>query len=385
MAQDSSPLDERVYSEHMQNVWYMGQLENSEFHFPFMSDNMLHHYFSKSPFFDWTTKNGLEIQQCQQDPYGWQWSHNRQNFETQIASRNGQEYMIAEGQGMEFDKEGKPTKGGVWVIRKQERRKGADKGRDALETLATYYIVGENVYQAPSVGDILGTRFLSASTALSKCFSQAATLPQWSPTTGHSYPTSSSAATGTKHPTATTTGSIAASTPSRSREGSVSTDFRATSSAPAGSLLSTGGASTAATSNRLLLDSLKQSFTYADDPFTDENPLQGEPGSLTFASSTAAAKQKKAAAEAAAKAKEESIAAAIAAAAEVAASKPATPVAASPTTPGKVEKAKRPKEKKKRRKSKHDAQSPPMSPTAGGTPAGGTPAATPGGPGPASG
>ena len=75
-----------------------------------------------------------------------------------------------------------------------------------------------------------------------------------------------------------------------------------------------------------------QSFTYADDPFTDENPLQGEPGNLTFASSTAAAKKRKADAEAAAKAKEEALAAALAAAAAEA-SKPATPVAASPTTP----------------------------------------------------
>jgi mediator of RNA polymerase II transcription subunit 6 len=364
MAQDG-PLDERVYQDHMHNVWYMGQLENSQFHFPFMSDNMLHHYFANSPFFDWTTKNGLEIQQCQKDPYGWQFSHNRKDFEGQIASRSGQEYMIVEGEGMEFDKEGKPVKGGVWVIRKQERTKAATpKGKDSIETLATYYVVGENVYQAPSVSDILGTRLLSASTALNKCFSQASTLPRWSPTTGHTYPTTSNAAGG-KHPT--TSGSTAGSTPSGSREGSVANDFRAGSSMPAGSALST--ASSDAIANRLLRDSLVQSFTYADDPFMDENPLQGEPGSLTFASSTAAAKKRKADAEAAAKAKEEAIVAALAAVAE-AASKPATPAAASPTTPGKV--VKKPKEKKKRRKSKHDAQSPPMSPV------GGTPAVTPG-------
>lgn len=369
MAQDNTPLDERLHSDHMQNAWYMGQLENSEFQFPFMSDNMLHHYFAASPFFDWTTKNGSEIKQCQQDPYGWQWSHNRKAFEQSIASRNGQEYMIVEGEGMEFDKEGKPVKGGVWVIRKQERRKGADKGKDALETLATYYIVGESVYQAPSVGDILGTRLLSASTALNKVFSQAATLPQWSPTTGHTYPTSSAATTGSKHPA--TSGSTTAGSTPRSREGSVSTDFRANSSAPAGSSSSHG--SSDALSNRLLTDSLKQSFTYADDPFTDENPLQGEPGSLTFVATTARVKQRKADAKAAAaatKAKEESLAAAVAAAAAEAASKPATPVAASPTTPGKV--VKKTKEKKKRRKSRHDAQSPPMSPV------GGTPVGTPG-------
>lgn len=366
MAQDGTPLDERVYQDHMHNVWYMGQLENSQFRFPFMSDNMLHHYFANSPFMDWTTKNGLEIKQCQADQYGWQFSHDRKNFENQIASRNGQEYMIVEGEGMEFDKEGKPVKGGVWVIRKQDRTKGIPpKGRDSVETLGTYYVVGENVYQAPSVGDILGTRLLSASTALNKCFSQASTLPRWSPTTGHTYPTTTATTTNGKHPT--TSGSTAGSTPSGSREGSISGDFRGTSVAPAGAGAPSSSSADAQT-NRLLRESLMQSFTYADDPFTDENPLQGEPGSLTFASSTAAAKKRKADAEAAAKAKEEAFAAALAAAAAEA-SKPATP-AASPTTPGKV--TKKPKEKKKRRKSKHDAQSPPMSPV------GGTPAATPG-------
>ncbi|KAM0714092.1 hypothetical protein Q7P37_011056 [Cladosporium fusiforme] len=366
MAQDGAPLDERVYSEHMHNVWYMGQLENSEFHFPFMSDNMLHHYFAKSPFFDWTTKNGLEIQQCQSDPYGWHFSHNRKDFEAQIASRNGTEYMIAEGEQMEFDAEGRPAKGGVWVIRKQDRTKGAPpKSRDAVETLATYYVIGENVYQAPSVADVLGTRLLSASTALNKCFSQASALPKWSPTTGHTYPTSSSSAgaNGNKNPTST-----ASSTP-RSREGSISNDIRSGSSAPTNSQQATSSNSTTsadALATRLLRDSLVQSFTYADDPFTDENPLQGEPGSLTFTSSTAAAKKRKADAEAAAKAKEEADAAALAAAL-AAASKPASPApgAASPPSPGKV--TKKAKEKK-RRKSKHNAQSPPMSP-AGGTPA----------------
>lgn len=368
MAQDAAPLDERVYSEHMHNVWYMGQLENSQFNFPFMSDNMLHHYFANSPFFDWTTKNGLEIQQCQADPYGWQFSHNRKDFEAQIASRNGSEYMIAEGEQMEFDAEGRPAKGGVYVIRKQDRTKGVPpKSRDAVETLATYYVIGENVYQAPSVADVLGTRLLSASTALNNCFSQASALPQWSPTTGHTYPTiSSTTNTNGKNPTSTT----GSNTP-RSREGSISADIRSGSSAPTNSQQQQAAQSTTsdAHATRLLRDSLVQSLTYADDPFTDENPLQGEPGSLTFVSSTAAAKKRKADAEAAARAKEEANAAAAAAAALVA-SKPASPAgagagAASPPSPGKV--TKKAKEKK-RRKSKHNAQSPPMSP-AGGTPA----------------
>jgi len=377
MATDNTPLDERLYSQPMQNAWYMGHMENSEFRFPFMGENMLHHYFKDSPFFDWTTKNGLELEQASKNIDGWRRTHNRKDFEAGLAQRIGTEYMIVEGEGMQFDKEGKPIKGGVWVIRKQERTK------DSLETLGTYFIVGENVYQAPSVGDILGARLLSASTALSNCFSQAATLPRWSPTTGHTYPTTAAVSKNTA--TSTSSGTTpAASTPGFEREPSLAAESngqRASSSAPGGMPSSNkAGASADAFANMLLRDSIQKSFTYGEDPFTDENPLQGEPGNLSFATSTAAAKKRKADAEAAAtKAKEDALQAAAAAlaasaaaaeSAAAAASKPATP-AASPTTPGgKV--GKKVKKEKKRRKSKHDAHSPPMSPTES------TPAATPG-------
>jgi mediator of RNA polymerase II transcription subunit 6 len=377
MATDNTPLDERLYSLPGQNAWYMGHGENPEFRMPWMGEDMIHHYFRDSPFFDWTTKNGMDLKQAQTDPFNWARVHDRKKFEDGLAERIGTEFMIVEGEGMQFDKEYRPVKGGVWVIRKQERTK------DSLETLGTYFIVGENVYQAPSVGDILGTRLLSASTALSKCFSQAATLPQWSPTTGHTYPTTAVANknAGTSASSATTP---AASTPGFEREPSLAAESnsqRAGSSVPGGIASSNRSAATSdAMANWLLRDSMQKSFTYGDDPFTDENPLQGEPGNLTFVTSTAAAKKKKADAEAAAtKAKEDALQAAAAAvaataaaaeaAALAAASKPATP-AASPTTPGgKI--GKKVKKDKKRRKSKHDAQSPPMSPTEG------TPAATP--------
>jgi mediator of RNA polymerase II transcription subunit 6 len=377
MATDTSPLDERLYSKPEQIQWYMGHDANSQFRMSYMSENMIHHYLKESPFFDWTTKNGLEITQATNTWDQWTHVHDRKKFEAGIASRIGTEYMIAEGEEIQVDKEGNPVKGGVWVIRKQERT------RDSLELLGTYFIVRENMYQAPSVGDILGARMLSAATAISKCFSQAATLPQWSPTTGHTYPTAA-----VPNKTAATSASSgttpAASTPGFEREASLAAESnsqRAGSSAPAGMASSNRSAATAdALANRLLFNSMQQSMTYGEDPFTDENPLQGEPGNLSFAVSTAAAKKKKADAEAAAtKAKEDALQAAAAAvaasaaaaeAALAAASKPATP-AASPTTPGgKV--GKKVKKDKKRRKSKHDAHSPPMSPTES------TPAATPG-------
>ena len=55
MATDNTPLDERLYSLPGQNAWYMGHVENPEFRMPWMGENMIHHYFRDSPFFDWTT------------------------------------------------------------------------------------------------------------------------------------------------------------------------------------------------------------------------------------------------------------------------------------------------------------------------------------------
>lgn len=51
---------------------------------------------------------------------------------------------------------------GVWVIRKQNRRKSLNPNEeDEITVLATYFVVGLNVYMAPSVGDILSTRLVS--------------------------------------------------------------------------------------------------------------------------------------------------------------------------------------------------------------------------------
>ena len=46
---------------------------------------------------------------------------------------------------------------GVWVINKQLRRKRAGQ-RDDLTVTGTYFVVGENIYQAPSVLDIVQNR-----------------------------------------------------------------------------------------------------------------------------------------------------------------------------------------------------------------------------------
>lgn len=54
----------------------------------------------------------------------------------------------------------------VWVIRKQMRKKRAGLGSgpagsdDEIQVLATYFVVGDSVYMAPSVLKIVGSRIV---------------------------------------------------------------------------------------------------------------------------------------------------------------------------------------------------------------------------------
>ena len=70
-------------------------------------------------------------------------------------------------QGLEFmvthDPSGNGTKlenSGVWVIRKQTRKKRQGT-QDEVTPISSYYVVGINVYMAPSVGTIIKSRMVN--------------------------------------------------------------------------------------------------------------------------------------------------------------------------------------------------------------------------------
>lgn len=50
---------------------------------------------------------------------------------------------------------------GVWVIRKQTRRKRPGQ-EDEITVHSTYFVMGENIYMAPAVGDVIGSRLVSS-------------------------------------------------------------------------------------------------------------------------------------------------------------------------------------------------------------------------------
>lgn len=61
-----------------------------------------------------------------------------------------------------------PTNSGVWVIRKQNRRKRPGL-EDEITPVSSYFIVGENVYMASSVANILGSRMVGNTLHNSGC------------------------------------------------------------------------------------------------------------------------------------------------------------------------------------------------------------------------
>ena len=78
-------------------------------------------------------------------------------FEGRLRAMQGLEYMVTHDPS---EGDTKPVNSGVWVIRKQNRRK-RQGAQDEITPISSYYVVGENIYMAPTIGNILGSRLVS--------------------------------------------------------------------------------------------------------------------------------------------------------------------------------------------------------------------------------
>ncbi len=123
-------------------------------------------YFARSPFFDPTSNNAVIYNQAIHNSNMWPILNTRENFEEHLASMSGLEYVVAEAPA-----EMGPGQGtGVWVIRKQTRRKkNHSNDADEITVHADYFVVGENIYQAPTLADILSSRIVRVSISFSFC------------------------------------------------------------------------------------------------------------------------------------------------------------------------------------------------------------------------
>ncbi|KAI9783725.1 MAG: Mediator of RNA polymerase II transcription subunit 6 [Peltula sp. TS41687] len=204
----------------------------------------------------------------------------REAFENRLRTMQGVEFMVAyepkqpAAEPVVLPGAAAAAAGGgdisnIWVIRKQIRRKQQGY-EDEVTVLSTFFIVGENVYMAPSVASVIGCRLLSTVTALTKFLSTASSLPLFSPSVGNTYtrPT----------PVAPTSAPTIQLTAQASKESTPMPD-----NVPRTVKVPTAAAAAATTESlqetRSLAESFNMTLRYMDE-YIDENPLQGEPGSF---------------------------------------------------------------------------------------------------------
>ena len=256
-----------------------------------ISTNTVLPYFAESPFYDRTSNNNALTIQCFANERMYPLLQTREAFEGRLRTMQGLEYMVVQDPS---ENGTKIENSGVWVIRKQTRRKKVGMA-DEITPISSYYVIGMNVYMAPTLGDILGTRMvrdmdllvptlthlkLSAASSLTKFFTTASALPTFAPATGLAYlppaskdPSSSyrivqsskeaSPMPGNMTPMPTTQDTTASSRGRSNSKSAVDTDYQ---------------------SEQMLAESYNLAIRYGNE-YMDENPVVGEPGSFRLAKS----------------------------------------------------------------------------------------------------
>lgn len=138
------PLDEIQWRSPMA-IAQMGGLHN----------NTILFYFAESPFFERTSNNAVVYNQAMNVPSMYPVIQTREAFETHLNTMSGLEFRVVE----EPAETGPGAGTGVWVIRKQTRRKSAYDD-DEITVHASYFVVGENIYMAPTLSGILAARIV---------------------------------------------------------------------------------------------------------------------------------------------------------------------------------------------------------------------------------
>jgi mediator of RNA polymerase II transcription subunit 6 len=146
MASTEPPLDE-IQWRHPQLAAMHG-----------IHSNSILFYFAESPFFDPTSNNAVIATQAKTNPDMQKYTFTREAFEGRLKTMHGVEFMVAEQPALMAPGTGT----GVWVIRKQTRRKRPGE-EDEIIVHASYYVVGDNIYMAPTFADILGFRMVPPS------------------------------------------------------------------------------------------------------------------------------------------------------------------------------------------------------------------------------
>ncbi|KAL8750262.1 MAG: hypothetical protein Q9184_006482 [Pyrenodesmia sp. 2 TL-2023] len=246
------------------------QLDEIQWKAPFLAQNMggittntVLPYFYESPFFDATSNNATITTQAFHNQSMYYLLQTREAFEERLKTMQGLEFMVAHDPS---DNGTRPDNSGVWVIRKQNRRKRPGT-EDEIIAISSYYVVGENVYMAASLNNILGARLLSIVSSLSNITAAASVLPSFTPALGHTY-----------LPPAPKPAASALST-QMSQTSKESTPIPGTQDSTLTKKASKPSMSQDVQSTQLLQSSLSLSLLYGNE-YMDDNPLTGEPGSF---------------------------------------------------------------------------------------------------------
>lgn len=121
-----------------------------------LHDNTILMYFADSPWCEPTSNNKTIMNQALYNQALASIVATREAFEKRLKSMSGLEYMVEEAPA-----ETGPGQGtGVWVIRKQMRKKRGPDHEDEVTVLAVYYVIGQNVYPAPSLMDMMSSKLV---------------------------------------------------------------------------------------------------------------------------------------------------------------------------------------------------------------------------------
>ncbi|KAH8652536.1 MED6 mediator sub complex component-domain-containing protein [Xylariales sp. PMI_506] len=252
MASNEPPLDE-IQWRHPQLAAQMQGIHSNSVLF----------YFAESPFFDRTSNNAVVANQAMFNAAMYQYIQTREAFEGRLKTMSGVEFIVAEQPASMAPGTGT----GVWVIRKQTRRKQPGE-EDDITVHSTYYVVGDNIYMAPTLGDILSFRMATITSSLRKCFPAAEEVREWNPSQGHSYKV---------QPTTTTP-----------RERTLASK-EATPLPESQSAGSKGALETKKTSDPSDLDARLGEYSlmvhaHYGGEYMDENPITGKPGDFHLSS-----------------------------------------------------------------------------------------------------
>jgi len=147
--QKEPPLDEIQWRDPMSIQQMQG-----------LHSNSVLFYFALSPFFDQTSNNAVLANQAMFNPAMFHLVQTREAFEGRLREMAGLEFIVAQ----EPAETAPGTGTGVWVIRKQTRRKREPE--DDITVHTTYYIVGENIYMAPTLAQVMSFRTVCVIPAL---------------------------------------------------------------------------------------------------------------------------------------------------------------------------------------------------------------------------